>query len=515
MMRAAARLVAACAVVLVPTGAAAQLGPNGSPIRTSRYAVDLTQGPVLAGTRVTGLAGAYVAIGEGVDGMLQTPVSPAVRPSYSVDHLDYDFGLGLVFPSAIANNDFFNTGRGGTDLSRSDQTQLAFLTAAALVQSGVWGVGVSSELQRYGLVRTDATNTGAAAEELEGNFAVAHLQVARAFLDHQLYVGIGSRGTSLVVNEVAGQRRTDRFFATQGAGGEIGALYKPRGMPFRVGLVYRSEVTPDADPVKSGDVQTSGGDIVLRDPAAPGSDCATTPTANCLWLPREVTLPWDLHVGLAVQFGPRELNARWIDPSDARDPVERHLGWRRAQREHRRRVAVEETARAGGEPLTTEAAMVAEQQLEETLDALHLERAVRGTREGLKRREAERPRRYVLVSMSLLVQGPVENGVGVESFLQRTVDRSGQSVTFSPRLGVEAEPVSNWVKLRAGTYGEPSRFDNGAASARLHGTFGFDTKLFPWTVFGLFDDDSWWRASTALDVAAKYFGWGIGVGVWH
>ena len=48
------------------TRAQAQLPPEGQPIRTNRYSIDLFQGPVLASTRVTGLAGAFVAMAEGV-----------------------------------------------------------------------------------------------------------------------------------------------------------------------------------------------------------------------------------------------------------------------------------------------------------------------------------------------------------------------------------------------------------------------------------------------------------------
>ena len=509
----ASAVAVALAVGLASAPAGAQLGANGTPIRTSNYKVDLTQGPVLAGTRVTGLAGAYVAIAEGVDGMLQTPVTPAVRPSYSVDNFDYDLGFGLMFPSAISNSDFFNTGRGATDLSQSDQTQFVFLTPAAYLQFGDWGVGISAELQRYGLERTDSADAGLAIEELEGSFGVVHLQLARAFFDHQLYLGVGTRAASLTINEVNNTRARERFFDTQGAGLEVGALWRPNGLPFRVGVAWRTAVTPDSDPVSSVAPEPGTGDLILPDPAQPNADCRTTPGADCLWLPREVTLPWDLHVGLAVQFGPRPLNPRWRDPDRILKKKRRFLGWRDTDREFRRlaiRRKLEKEGRAG-----SAAAAESELDKEETLDDLHLEREERDVRNRLKQRDRELPRHYLLISMSLLVQGPVDNGVGVESFLQRTVDRSGESVTFSPRLGLEGEPVADWVKLRLGTYGEPTRFNNQAGAARLHGTFGLDTKLFPWTVFGLFDEGTWWRAGGAVDVARRYFGWGVAVGVWH
>src|SRR5882672_1869955 len=87
-----------------------QLGTNGEPITTSSYSLDLFQGPVFAGSRVTGLAGAYVAIAEDVDGDLQNPAAPAVRPFFSYTHFDYWLGFGLTFPATLQNTDFFNSG---------------------------------------------------------------------------------------------------------------------------------------------------------------------------------------------------------------------------------------------------------------------------------------------------------------------------------------------------------------------------------------------------------------------
>src|SRR5947207_3365101 len=94
------------------------LWPNGTPIKTSNYSVDLFQGPVFAGTRVTGLAGAYVAISEDVDGDLQNPATPAVRPFFSYSNFDYWLGFGVTFPATLQETDFFNSG-GKTRLSNS------------------------------------------------------------------------------------------------------------------------------------------------------------------------------------------------------------------------------------------------------------------------------------------------------------------------------------------------------------------------------------------------------------
>ncbi len=231
-------------------------------------------------------------------------------------------------------------------------------------------------------------------------------------------------------------------------------------------------------------------------------------------MPSQVALPWDVNVGLAVQLG-RPFNPRWIDPAEALAQLDRFVEYRKRERARNRRARIRRAMAAGSTEGAATQAVDAEIEGEETLDAIHLDRAERALRLHLKDRYKALQRFYVLISSSLLITGPVENAVGVESFLQGRVQRSGEKVTFSPRLGVESEVVPGWLTLRAGTYGEPTRFDRAGARARLHGTTGLDLKLFPWTVFGLFDDGTHWRVSGALDAARRYFSWGVSIGVWH
>jgi hypothetical protein len=218
-------------------------------------------------------------------------------------------------------------------------------------------------------------------------------------------------------------------------------------------------------------------------------------------------VPWDLNVGFAVQIGPRPFNVAFRDPKSTVDDAELlnipRSHERTATRNSEKKGASRERAAAADETLDAE----------DALDELHVERVAKEAREELRRREAARARRYFLISTSLVLTGTVADAVGVESFLQRVVAHSGRHVGYSPRLGLETEPVPRWLKVRVGTYGEPSRF--ATSGNRLHGTFGFDVKLFPWTVFGLFDEGTEWRASAVVDGAPRYLGWGIGIGVWH
>ena len=144
--------VLACAVAATALGTSSRalaggpLAPEGEPIATSSYAIDISQGPVLGGSRPTSLAGAYVAIAEGVEGNLHNPAAPAVRPAHSLDWFSKSFGLGLTFP-ALTELDYYNTGP-RPDSSRAPSSFL-FLTPAANLMWGHFGLGATLELQHY------------------------------------------------------------------------------------------------------------------------------------------------------------------------------------------------------------------------------------------------------------------------------------------------------------------------------------------------------------------------------
>ncbi len=476
-----------------PALADGPLGPNGSPIRTSSYAVDLAGGPVLAGSRALGLAGAYVAIAEGVDGNLHNPAAPAVRAAWSATHVDYDASLGLLFPGTLASTDFYNTGRGRTDLRRSDPREFALLAPAANLQIGPWGVGVGLEVFRYGLLRQPDPTLGGEEEVIRAQFSTFRAFLARAVDDGQIVGGIGLQVTALDVttkDEIIS--RSGNVFTTRGVSFEGGLLWRPTGERFRLGVALRAPVTTDVD--SRG--RAVGGDLVLRDPQSP----------DAIWLPRRVKRPWSSDFGAAVQLGPRPLNVGWLDPIVVMRRVDTYLEARERLRERR----LERAARLG-----SDAREAAEDELEREADA---DRRYRGTQrervtELLRERYDRVPRRYVLLSAALHADGDVANGVGVESFLQGYVDRSGQRVSLTPRFGVETEAISNWLKLRAGTYLEPTRFRG--SSPRMHGTFGFDTRLFEWSLFGLLHEDEKLALGGAIDGARQYFGWAVSVGIWR
>ena len=482
------KLVLTGALTALPAQAAAAgpLGSTGDPIQTSAYAVDLTGGPVISSTRLVGLAGAYVALADGVDGDPINPAAPAVRVPWSFSHVDYDLSLGITVPSALTDSDYFNTGE-RTVLPESSPGSFVFVDFGANLQIGTWGVGVSTQAQSYTVFRNETSR-----ESLEATLGVAHLLLARSWLDGQLITGVGSRTSQLAVARVDESGQESSLFEMAAVGFEVGVLIKPNGTPFRIGAAARTPLTPDAEPTSELSPNAEG-DLII----ANGS-------SDTLFLPRQVTLPWELSVGLALQFGPRPLNPRWINPKY-------ELAEERAQLQ-RRREARGKARAAGGEP-RQKAALDAREATDRALEDNRIERLGRELDARLRKRASAMARPYLLVSTELLMQGPSKDAVGVESFLGRVVNRSGSQATFSPRLGLETEAVAGWLRLRGGTYGEPARADTG--SARLHGTLGFDVRVLSWSVFGLARDDTHWRVSGALDAAPRYLSWSLSLGVWH
>jgi hypothetical protein len=272
--------------------------------------------------------------------------------------------------------------------------------------------------------------------------------------------------------------RTGNIFTTRGVAFGAGLVYKPNWQPYRLGVAVRAPVNTPID----SNAEHVDEDVILGDPSAP----------DAIWLPRAIRRPWSVDAGIAVSLGERPLNPRFIDPIDRLQELEAFLE-RRAERRAR-------------EPGPENAAA------RDVLDEEHLARARRELRQRLLARYRALSRHYVLLSAALRADGEVIDSVGVESFLQGYVDRSGEAVTFSPRLGIELEPLVQRMKLRAGSYAEPSRFR--AGTTRLHATLGGDLKLFESGVFGLYDEQTAWRASGALDVSRDYFSWGVSVGTW-
>jgi hypothetical protein len=476
----------------------AALPEEGEPITTNDYSIDLYQGPVLSGTRVIGLAGAFVAIADGVEGSAINPAATAARTPWSYGHFDYDVGVGVTFPSAISNTDFWNSGR-RTELPQSDTFGILFLNLALDLQFGRWGFGLASDFQQYSLRRGEDPSLDVQPDRLAAQIAIGHVQLAHAFADGQFLAGIGLRTTGMSVTKENNTSITSQeLFSTVGTGFETGFIWRPTDWQIRIGAAFHDGFTTEASPEST---------FVLY---------ADDPI-NRLYLPSRVSLPWDVNVGFAAQLGPRPLNPRWVDPSIVLEPMRRYVDWRAHERERRMRDAERvvdpfETARQRRRRLHK---LRRELRAEATLDAAERLRVERDLTRRLRQRYREQARFFVLVTTSLMVSGSLRDAVGIESMLDRQVQRSGEQLSLSPHLGLETEVLANWLRLRGGSYLEPSRFASNDKGARLHGTFGFDQKVLEWDVFGAYPEDTAWRVSGALDASRSYLGWGIAIGIWR
>jgi hypothetical protein len=486
--------------------ARAQLGVNGTPIRTSQYSIDLFQGPVLASTRVIGMGGAYVAIAEDVEGSFYNPAAPAVRLPWSRHNIDYDLGAGITSPGGLQRSDFFNSGSDRTNLASSSPGRFVFLDAEGQLQIDNWGVGAGVAMQQYSLQRVATTTSEKQSDQLSSQVYVMLLQLARSTADGQLVIGVGLRPTMLnVTNQNPSANQPSLLFSTAGLGYSTGILWRPNDMAFRVGASVNSAVKTRASTAATGiKVDSIGNRIISPD------------TPDEMYLPERVGLPWEVDLGVAVQFGARPFNPKWIPPNELLRPVRRRLEWRRLERARQRRQRLDA---ARGSPAAEQAQLVEQLDREEeaasAVDAAELDREKSLVDQTLRERERKLGRWHILISSSLRISGTVNDAVGVESFLQRVVDRSGQRTVASPHLGLESEVISNWLKLRAGLYGEPTRFSNNRAAPRAHTTIGFEQKLFPWRVFGLYSEGTTWRIQMAADFSERYFGWSGSIGVWR
>lgn len=469
-MRRAAVVVGALAMGLslgVPSRAAAD------PLPTNDYTIDLFQGPLLAPLKIVGLAGAYAGIAEGLAAMVSNAAAPAVRSPYSFDWVSPDASGSLSFPLGLfGNNDFDNSGDEDYDYSN-----FVYITGSLGLQVGPVGVGVVGELQNYSITATD----GASTNVLVGKY---HALTAVSVFRGQLAVGAGARALTV------GLDAPEVNLSIAGVAPQLGFLVRPDWLPFRVGATFRFPVVGSAL-----DAEGEEGRDGLR-------------RAGPFVLPRAVELPWELEIGATLQLGGRPLNPSWMDPREQESLVRRRVELaRRAREEARGGRSIAEGDRGREARLRSE-------------EGAYIDEEVKAMRSSRRARYEAFPRDHILFSAALVVYGDVDDGVSIERFLGQGADveqndapvgSAGARVNFSPRIGIEAEPILDLLMTRLGTYFEPNRFGD---VGRQHFTFGADLKLFSTTFWDLVPKTTY-CASAALDIAPRYSSASVSIGVWH
>lgn len=427
--------------------------PAQAQLSSNRYSIDLFTSPVLGPGRIVGMGGAHLAIASGIDGATYNPVGYAERLEKEIDFFAFDITAGLWLGGLFRRNDFDNNGRAG--LSSTDTIQVTLGTRYQFAQ---FGTGVTALARRYTL----RDLYGKSSSDL--TLVTIRAGGGYAFLDGGLVVGGGMVFTAFDLSPVNSNRSLVEF---RGYGAEVGTLIRPKHQRYRIGATFHTPISSRPRDDKS----TPGDDGLKR--------------AEGLVVPESFDVPWDLGVGFAYQFGERRSNVPWRNTRELR-------------RELRRQIlsgSYQPPATHGESEYAT-----LPQDIEKAVDT-----AVENYREGQRRLRRNQPRRYVLVAADLLVYGRTPRGQSISAFLLQNPERSGAKNSYSVRVGMESEVWQDRMKVRVGSYLEPSRVNR--KFYRPHGTLGFEMRLF----------DFWrWsaRGTATIDVAPRYFNWGLAFGLW-
>jgi hypothetical protein len=420
---------------------------------------------------VTALSGANTANPTSNQGGFANPAAPAVRDPYSVHWFDLDLSAGISFPGSFGRSDFQNRGTRARSSSLDRTRQFLNLDGSLTAQFGHFGITAETNLFRYEVDLPEGTSVrpGVAV-----TFTRYELLASYGFFDGQLLLGGGVRALSTGLQQFGGGQPTRNVLTFLGFAPEVGMVLKPNGSQVNFGAAFRAGIS--AAPVLENTAVSGGVQKV-------GSFVS----------PAVVTAPWELEIGGAFQLGPRPLNPRWINPREDEAPLKDRIRSARLQR-----------LQAGVTKSDDDAIRKIE---DEELRFKSEELA-----ESRRKRDANWPREKLLILASVLVTGPSNAAVSVIGFTDQERDLVGRSVNLSPRIGLEAEPVLDRLKLRFGSYLEPSRYADG--NLRQHFTFGTEVKLFSFK--------KWWFlpdldicAQGAVDIAPRYLNIGGFFCVWH
>ena len=297
-----------------------------------------------------------------------------------------------------------------------------------------------------------AIGSAAAAAEAQRNAATRHDQV-QGIAPTDLTANFGVIHASLAYGFLDGQ-------LLLGAGARL------------VGMSFDTD-TPNSGPLSTAGVGYEAGVIVkplaaqYRIAAAVKAPIDASVSSDTE-AESSAVVPWEVALGFAYQFGARPLNPPLL-----------------TARRVARKVA------AGREPSDAE---------------------IEAAEDELFERYQRRPRWYLLVSSELaVIQGG--GAQGLEQYWSDSDEVPRARPIISPRVGLESEVVPHILQLRVGSYYEPSRVAH--ASGRIHGTGGFDLRLFEWSVFGLLEPFDYWQLSLGVDAARSYLNTSLSIGFWH
>ncbi|MCB9739299.1 MAG: hypothetical protein H6747_08520 [Deltaproteobacteria bacterium] len=389
-------------VAMIPS--AADAAPKGS----TQARLDYFVGPLVSGSRVVGLGGAYAAIAEGVDGQLMNPAAVAVRSSAFADEwFDLDFGFSRL-----------QTLGGEIQLDRSPSASSAASGSATQfglrLSFGRLGVAIHVLETNYDL---EAPDDGGDLRGYTQGAAYGAIGLGWAFGRGEWVVGtLIAIGTGRIAQIGEGGGAVD--FASAVAPRTFGVLWAPHGRRFRLGATVQLPVR-----MTQARAESFGGEPVTK--------------------LGERAVPTSIDIGGGLTLG-----AVW-----------------------------QLVGHAGNRPATF------------------------GEMAPPRLRWKGPP---VIVATDLAITGPVDRGQGVLGYLRGVTDVSGEHISFSPRIGAESEVLERRLRVRTGSYFEPSRFTS--TRGRVHWTGGADVRLSLWLD---------WRIGVVWDLAPHYRNTSLSLGLWH
>jgi|GEM_PF-762935 len=220
--RASALLVVLLVAATLGGGPARAQSGLGAPEEGAR--LDFPRGPVIASSRITGLAGAFTGVAEGIDGVLRNPASLANRPEHATSWFEVDVALDwLLTPGNDIDFDADRV-RGGRD------ADFGAVNAGFGLQFDTFAIGMLAAIDTW--TGGDADHGGLEAGLVDYIFAVA-----QAVGGGELIAGLGLNVRVFTLNEhLAGEDAAAAF--TSGTL-DFGLLWRPRRESWRVGAQLR------------------------------------------------------------------------------------------------------------------------------------------------------------------------------------------------------------------------------------------------------------------------------------
>ncbi len=235
----------------------------------------LQEGVLRGSPRVLGIAGAFVSVAEGAEGITRNPAAAASKDPHFEHDFNVDFGAAIHFlpPWGVKDQDWDNDGRldqvdnagQGGPVFNYLGTQVLYL--AGSIQYKSIGLGLGVDVQSY------VTKSMLPGQDFESYFNLdlvhAFGSLAGSFWDDQVLIGLGLESSSagfIFLDPQPGLLPAVKdSLGYHGWGIQLGALWRPVDEDYRLGFSFRPQTT--GEPTSQKDL--IGGFIPFKEVVAP------------------------------------------------------------------------------------------------------------------------------------------------------------------------------------------------------------------------------------------------------